>query len=168
MQIVIWSSVIHFHGYFNYSVAWGQLRKCHWGTRNPITRALSTKKPASPQKRTPPWHPPIFMAVDPNLRNCSTSPVTCATIQNHQITSTSAVFYYPPISHVSVSAAIAAIRSKRLLERSRWCLDSFPLWSQIWDHSPHHFLVFGHILVNFWSKIKVNSVLESCESRASI
>ena len=47
-------------------------------------------------------------------------------------------------------------------------LNSFPVMVSNIKYEPHHFLVFGHILVNFWSKIKVNSVLESWESRASI
>jgi hypothetical protein len=34
--------------------------------------------------------------------------------------------------------------------------------------SPHHFLVFCHIFTSFWRKIKVDSVLESGESRVSI
>ena len=42
---------------------------------------------------------------------------------------------------------------------------AFLLWSHIQDHSPHHFLVFGHILVNFGRKIKVDIYLETGESR---
>jgi hypothetical protein len=38
----------------------------------------------------------------------------------------------------------------------------------IWDHSPHHFLVFGRKLVNFGRKIKVDSVSETRESRAHV
>jgi hypothetical protein len=34
--------------------------------------------------------------------------------------------------------------------------------------SPHHFLVFCHIFVSFWRKIKVDIDLESGESRALI
>jgi hypothetical protein len=47
-------------------------------------------------------------------------------------------------------------------------LTAFLLWSHIWDNSPHHFLVFGHILVNFGRKIKVDSVLETGESHPLI
>ena len=38
------------------------------------------------------------------------------------------------------------------------------LWSRVWDHSSHHFLDFGHILVNFGRKINADSVLETRES----
>jgi hypothetical protein len=48
-------------------------------------------------------------------------------------------------------------------------INSFPaMVSYIWDHSPHHFLVLGHISVNFGQKIKVDSVLETGECGASI
>jgi hypothetical protein len=39
-------------------------------------------------------------------------------------------------------------------------LTAILLWSHIWDHSPHHFVVFGHISVNFGRNIKVDSVLD--------
>jgi hypothetical protein len=42
------------------------------------------------------------------------------------------------------------------------------LVADISANSPHHFLVFCHIFASFWRKIKVDSVLESGESRASI
>jgi hypothetical protein len=43
-------------------------------------------------------------------------------------------------------------------------INSFPV--MVRPLSPHHFLVFGHILVNFGRKIKVDSVLETGEPRA--
>jgi hypothetical protein len=55
-----------------------------------------------------------------------------------------------------------------LKQTSCFAVNSFPVMvsNQIWDHSPHHFLVFGNILVNFGRKIKVDSVLETRESQA--
>ena len=45
-------------------------------------------------------------------------------------------------------------------------LTAFQVWSQIWDHSPHHFVVFSHNFVSFGQKIKVDIDLETGESRA--
>ena len=45
-------------------------------------------------------------------------------------------------------------------------LTAFQVGSQIWDHSPHHFVVFSHNFVSFGRKIKVNIDLETGESRA--
>jgi hypothetical protein len=53
-------------------------------------------------------------------------------------------------------------------EDVRGRLTGIQLVADISATSPHHFLVFCHILVNFWRKIKVDIDLESGESRASI
>jgi hypothetical protein len=45
-------------------------------------------------------------------------------------------------------------------------LTAFQVWSQIWDHFPHHFVVFSHNFVSFGQKIKVDIDLETGESRA--
>jgi hypothetical protein len=45
-------------------------------------------------------------------------------------------------------------------------LTAFQVWSQIWDHYPHHFVVLSHNFVSFGQKIKVNIDLETRESRA--
>ena len=83
----------------------------------------------SPQK-TLPWRLPIFMAGAPQPIGintcicCSISPVACATIRNHQITSTSAAFVIIlPSPHVSVSAVITMIWSKQPLEHGHGCLN---------------------------------------------
>ncbi len=45
-------------------------------------------------------------------------------------------------------------------------LTAFQVWSQIWDHSPHHFVVFSHNFVSFCQKIKGDIDLETGESHA--
>jgi hypothetical protein len=45
--------------------------------------------------------------------------------------------------------------------RKRSSLTAFKVGSQIWDHSPHHFVVFSHNFVSFGRKIKVNIDLET-------
>ena len=61
-------------------------------------------------------------------------------------------------------------------ESARLCCSSYPnirltafqLWSHIWDHSSHHFFMFGHISVSFGQKIKIDCVLETGDCDASI
>ena len=50
----------------------------------------------------------------------------------------------------------------------RMALTAFQVWSQIWDHSPHHYVVFSHNFVSFGRKIKVNIDLETAECDTSI
>jgi hypothetical protein len=60
----------------------------------------------------------------------------------------------PSVANVSLGQNVSAVLTKEgeisTFGYGGSLLTAFQVWFQIWDHSPHHFVVFSHNFVSFW------------------